>query len=460
MEAPPPAADLLGPSIDSFATSPTLRTRFRALQLIQKHVGKQLAAAYQSKCPVLPHSFQIGDAVYKLPGAASPTGVPRRNVTATKTGIRPPGRSEYDKLFDLVTGALHALNSTNPNLTESCWLCMATSPPYYEGFAINVAYNWSSSDSPPPRCFLKPALTLSEVSGNGTGTCVGNPPNSHRHLCATTNATKPGSNQYLILPDGLWWACARELTPCVSTHVLDQTNDFCVAVQVLPKVRYHPPGEIEDRLDPALTRHRREVVTAVTVGVLLTVGMAAGVGTGTTALIQGNAGLAALQKAVDQDIRDLQQSVLDLQESLTSLSEVALQNRRGLDLLFMKEGGLCAALGEECCFYVDHSGVVKDTMKKLEERLNQRRRERDAAQSWFEGWYSKSPWLTTLLSTIAGPLVILIIILTFGPCILNRLLQFIRDRLSITQALILTQQYQRLRTEDTTGTDYADARVP
>ncbi|XP_062062402.1 uncharacterized protein LOC133770372 isoform X2 [Lepus europaeus] len=61
---PPPAVDLLGPSVDSFATSPALQTRFRALQLIHEHVGKQLAAAYQSKCPVLPHSFQIGDAVY------------------------------------------------------------------------------------------------------------------------------------------------------------------------------------------------------------------------------------------------------------------------------------------------------------------------------------------------------------------------------------------------------------
>lgn len=126
----------------------------------------------------------------------------------------------------------------------------------------------------------------------------------------------------------------------------------------------------------------------------------------------------------------------------------------------MKEGGLCAALGEECCFYVDHSGVVKDTIKKLEERLNQRRRERDAAQGWFKGWYNKSPWLTTLLSTIAGPLIILLIILTFGPCILNRLLQFIRDRLSFTQALILTQQYQSLKTEDSTETGYKTTSVP
>lgn len=179
---------------------------------------------------------------------------------------------------------------------------MATSPPYYEGFATNATYNWSSSHNRPQKCLLKPTLTLSEVSGNGTGACVGNPPDSHRHLCATTNGTKLGPNQYLVLPDGLWWACAQGLTPCVSTHVLSQTNDFCVAVQVLPKVRYHPPEKIEDHLDPTLTRHRREVVTAVTLGVLLTAGVAAGVGTGTTALVQGNARITALQEAVDQDI--------------------------------------------------------------------------------------------------------------------------------------------------------------
>lgn len=173
-------------------------------------------------------------------------------------------------------------------------------------------------------------------------------------------------------------------------------------------------------------------------------GIAAGIGTGTTALMATQQ-FQQLQAAVQDDLREVEKSISNLEKSLTSLSEVVLQNRRGLDLLFLKEGGLCAALKEECCFYADHTGLVRDSMAKLRERLNQRQKLFESTQGWFEGLFNRSPWFTTLISTIMGPLIVLLMILLFGPCILNRLVQFVKDRISVVQALVLTQQYHQLK---------------
>lgn len=85
----------------------------------------------------------------------------------------------------------------------------------------------------------------------------------------------------------------------------------------------------------------------------------------------------------------------------------------------------------------------------LVKRLAQRQKLFDSQQGWFEGWFNRSPWFATLLSTLMGPLLILLLILLFGPCILNRLVQFMRDRLSVIQTLVLTQQYHRLRQQET-----------
>ena len=45
-----------------------------------------------------------------------------------------------------------------------------------------------------------------------------------------------------------------------------------------------------------------------------------------------------------------------------------------------------------------------------------------------------------------GPLIILLLLLTFGPCILNKLLAFIKQRLNTVQLMVLRQQYQGLPT--------------
>ena len=136
-----------------------------------------------------------------------------------------------------------------------------------------------------------------------------------------------------------------------------------------------------------------------------------------------------------------------LEKQVDSLAEVALQNRRGLDLLFLQQGGLCAALGEDCCLYANHSGLIRENIRTLTKRLKEREGE-DENSNWYASLFKTSPWLTTLLSAIAGPLLILLLALTLGPIFLNRLLAFIKERIATVKLMVLSQPYTILPLED------------
>jgi hypothetical protein len=55
--------------------------------------------------------------------------------------------------------------------------------------------------------------------------------------------------------------------------------------------------------------------------------------------------------------------MVTLQNQIDSPATVALQNRRGLDVLTAERGGLYLFLEEECCFYVNQSDLVREGAK-------------------------------------------------------------------------------------------------
>ncbi|RMB91089.1 hypothetical protein DUI87_32488 [Hirundo rustica rustica] len=144
-------------------------------------------------------------------------------------------------------------------------------------------------------------------------------------------------------------------------HFLEETillrKREVITVLIVPRVLYHQEEEMYHFLEETILLRKREVMTGITIAMLLGLG-ATGTATGVSALVTQHQRLSQLQMTIDEDLLRIEKSISSLERSISSLSEVVLQNRRGLDLLLMQQGGLCAALREECCFYADHTGVV------------------------------------------------------------------------------------------------------
>jgi hypothetical protein len=82
----------------------------------------------------------------------------------------------------------------------------------------------------------------------------------------------------------------------------------------------------------------------------------------------------------------------------------------------------------------DHPGLGKVSMPKVREGLAKRKREREQSQGWFKSWFNFSTWFSAHISTLLGPLIVLLLLLTFGPCILNKLIDFIKRENKISAA--------------------------
>ncbi|CAD7691408.1 unnamed protein product [Nyctereutes procyonoides] len=231
--------------------------------------------------------------------------------------------------------AYRFLNATKSNLTRSCWLCYDIRPPFYEGIAMLGQWHQKTQ-----------GLTLQSMSGQGL--CIGTPSPQNQSLC---NDTKSISSLDYHLPQDGWWACSTGLTSGFHGQILNQTKSFCVRVQLLPKIIYHSDEQVLHWFNAGTHRRdRREPISAITIATMLGIGLA---GAGTA--------------AINLDTEQRETSISHLQDSLISLSEVVLQKRRGLDLVFLQQGGLCAALNKECCFFIDHSGIVRESMANVRE---------------------------------------------------------------------------------------------
>ncbi|XP_063105563.1 syncytin-2 [Cavia porcellus] len=150
-----------------------------------------------------------------------------------------------------------------------------------------------------------------------------------------------------------------------------------------------------------------------------------------------------LSNQLIDDVQALSSSIQDIQDQIDSLAEVVLQNRRGLDLLMAEQGGICLALQECCCFYVNKSSIVQDKIKRLQEDLVKRRREPFESPLW-SSWNGILPYLLPLL----GPLLGLLILFSLGPFLFNKLMAFVKQQVDTIKMQPMQIHYHRLEMAD------------
>ena len=132
-----------------------------------------------------------------------------------------------------------------------------------------------------------------------------------------------------------------------------------------------------------------------------------------------------------------------LQTEIDSLANVVVQHRLGLDFLFLRNGGLCAWLNTSCCFYINKSGVIEQSVLRLQEVMDGLRDD-SSDLSWWESLWSWLPgfgWVHSLLMYVII-IAILVVICCFVQCISSFLTMCIQCCKKSSQTVSAKQLYQ------------------
>jgi hypothetical protein len=105
----------------------------------------------------------------------------------------------------------------------------------------------------------------------------------------------------------------------------------------------------------------------------------------------------------------------------------------GLDFLLAKQGGggVCAIPHTSCCTYINTSGIVEEHADYILQQAKWLQEQSLETQVSTQAWEQIKSWLPsrTWFLPFLGPIVAIILLLVFGPWILNLLVKFVSFRL-------------------------------
>ncbi|KAL0593534.1 envelope glycoprotein [Plecturocebus cupreus] len=183
------------------------------------------------------------------------------------------------------------------------------------------------------------------------------PSSTHRELLCQCYVLPKTSGQSFVYGNNLAFS-----------YLPQNWRDICMVASLFPDasiVLGDRPVPLPS-FDSVIGRNKRAIQF---IPLLATLGITAAFSMGTAGLGYSLQTYQQLSRQLINDVDLLSSTIQVVQDQLDSLAEVVLQNRRGLDLLTAEKGGLCLALNEQCCFYANRSGIVRNKIKTLQEDL-------------------------------------------------------------------------------------------
>lgn len=223
----------------------------------------------------------------------------------------------------------------------------------------------------------------------------------------------------------------------------------CTPVVIVPQVYLYKPEELGLHIGGSWKK--RETFILLLTGLGLAVSLSV-IGSAGASLVQTQHLASNFQDKLDQAMASTTDSLESLQCQITSLAGVALQNQRALDLLTADQGGTRVLLGEECCFYVNESGLVEQDIQMLKE-------------FWGNLWarYTPnipSPWyanrLVVWILHLLEPVLAIGALLPLAPC----LIQFLKQQMSSIAKITTHQVLVQYQTVPNIGDSYSDDTSP
>ncbi|XP_023447347.1 syncytin-1-like [Dasypus novemcinctus] len=325
--------------------------------------------------------------------------------------------------LDILEATFNLLNKSQPYTMRNCWLCLRLGTPI--PLALPTANN---SYHPNSTCPIILPIRVQPIFTH-TNTCLHSPSTNDSneihlgHLTITLCDFKNMSDA-LCAGSGSVFVCGGNLA---YTFLPSNWTGTCTLATLLPDVSIingTEPVPVPS-MDYIAGQSRRAVQL---IPLFVTLGISGALATGTAGLGLSLTQYTKLSKQLIDDVQALSSTIQDIQDQIDSLAEVVLQNRRGLDLLTAEHGGICLALQEQCCFYANKSGIVRDKVKRLQEDLEKRRRDLANHPIW-NGLQGILPYLLPIL----GLLLTILLVISFRPWAIKRIIQL---RTKLTPLLV------------------------